>query len=60
MQKAREIPHMRIAACTAFLHGTEIKKVFEIGMDEYVQKPISLKRVIEILKKYNLYKDHGE
>ncbi len=51
---------LRIAACTAFLHGTEVKKVFDIGMDEYMQKPINLKKILEILKKYNLYKDHGE
>ena len=45
-------PDMKIVAATAYAFNENIQMVFDSGMDQYMSKPLNLKRVREITTKY--------
>ncbi len=49
-----EEKHTVIIAMTAFAMEGDADKCYEAGMDDYISKPISKEKVLEILQKYSL------
>lgn len=54
----RTLPYIPIVACTAYIMDFQATKCKEIGMDEYLTKPIEKKQLFRILKQYNILKSH--
>lgn len=47
-----KLSHIPIIAITAVNTKEEIKKVFECGCDDILQKPISVQTVVDLIEKY--------
>lgn len=43
-----------IIALTAHSEGTELKMIFEAGMDSYIDKPLKKERLIEVLEEMQI------
>ena len=54
----KTLPYIPIVACTAYIMDFQATKCKEIGMDEYLTKPIEKKLLFRILKQYNVLKPH--
>lgn len=52
LQKKNVIPHFPIIAATAFVNEREVKRCFESGMDEYLNKPVKKDKVQDVIKKW--------
>ena len=48
------IPYIPIVACTAYAGAKEIENCLASGMDDYVNKPINLLKIKQLLKKWKI------
>ena len=53
-EEAKKLPHIPIVACTAYVASQQAMRCKELGIDEYMEKPLDKKQLLEILKKYNV------
>lgn len=52
LQKKKLLPTFPIIAVTAFVNEREIKRCFESGMDEVLNKPVKKDKIQEVVKKW--------
>ena len=52
LQKKKQLPSFPIIAVTAFVNEREVNRCFEVGMDEYLNKPVKKDKIQEVVKKW--------
>ena len=54
MMNRKILPFIPIVACTAYVIDYQATKCKDIGMDEYITKPVNQKMLLDVLKKWGL------